>query len=186
MEKAERYFLRMVIPLGLLIVVGFVFLGQLLDPVLSVGYAAFWVQLIAGSLFGIGSLAIGVALIVGLLKEWRTGKLRDNKGKSVLRTAGISLICFAFGALMMVGSNKYARDIPYLSDPSVVNLTNITTDYDDSGDDTTYYVRGVDEEGTRYSFSVSTDMWQHYSNGNHPLVTVTYLPNSKVVLSMEE
>ncbi|MGI6229889.1 MAG: hypothetical protein ACOYJL_03130 [Tractidigestivibacter sp.] len=174
-----------------IVTLGIIFGGSFLDRIASVGYSAFWIQLIASSLIGVAFLVGGVIIIVYLINKGTRGELLEgdegsHQVKVVLAMVCLSLMCLAIGAILMLAFNDYVRDIPYLSDPIVADLTDISTDTDDSGDSTTYYVRGVDEQGQRLSFSVSRDVWEHYSSGEHPLVTVSYLPNSHVVISMLE
>lgn len=153
------------------------------QPSHTVGYTAFWYSLILRAVLAAGFLTMGISVIRGVIKQKRSG-VKIKRSDKVGSIIGV-VIGFAFGIVMVLGTWSCVLDIPLLANPSRADLTSITTEVDDSDEINTYYLKGIDEQGRHCTFIVSSDMYKYCNSGEHSLVTVTFLPNSHVVLSVE-
>ena len=107
--------------------------------------------------------------------------------KGCLLTAflGIVSIGLVIGGLALGFSA--ILDVPYLTNPPTVYLENARCDIEESTDGdgdthTHYYLRGTDETGKEYSFTVDEDVASQISDG---YVRVRYLPNTSVIMEVE-
>lgn len=72
-------------------------------------------------------------------------------------------------------------DIPCLASPSSVELTNAHVDWEDSG---YYQLEGDDVEGRPCVFTIDRSFYDAWNRDDRD-ATVTYLPHSRTVLSVE-
>lgn len=163
----------------------FYLIGDSADSFGTIGYSAYWLGLISSSFFGLAMIvggAIGFILLI-----WGLAHGEDIEKSTKTALFACLPILILVGILLMSLSSDYVKDIPNLSNPSTISLRDVSVDEDGSGDSgTTYYVYGFDDAGEKHYFTVSHEIYERYSTGEHPLVTVTYLPNSGVLLEIEE
>jgi|GEM_PF-1461690 hypothetical protein len=107
------------------------------------------------------------------------------KGCLLMALLGIVSIGLVIGGLALGFSA--ILDVPYLTNPPTVYLENARCDIEESTDGdgdthTHYYLRGTDETGKEYSFTVDEDVSSQISDG---YVRVRYLPNTSVIMEVE-
>ncbi len=98
--------------------------------------------------------------------------------------AAIAVFCIAMGLAL---GHQAILDVPYLADPPSIYLQNARCEVehttDDDGDPvTSYYLRGTDETGKRYSIPVGEDLFGKITGGS---VRVKYLPNTNIAMDVK-
>lgn len=146
----------------------------------SIGMMGF-VQAIIYRLLGIMT---AIVVVIGIKKTVQ------NKSSAVKRTAmaaGI-VLCIAVSVLCM---RTIVLDIPYLSHPETMYLSNLEFE-----DDTNYeylnfyYVRGMGADKHVHSFHVSEDRMEEgqelvRTSGRPVCARVTYLPHTGILMTLE-
>lgn len=100
------------------------------------------------------------------------------------------MIAFAAAAIflgvMAIGtSREYLADIAYLNNPSVIILESAQLDVRSTSDDEIYYVKGTTSEGEEASFVISSAQYWSHRDSKLVNVRVSYLPNSRHLLSID-
>ena len=155
-------------------------LSWLLSDARSMGMMGF-VQAIIYRLLGIMT---AIVVVIGIKKTVQ------NKSSAVKRTAmaaGI-VLCIAVSVLLM---RPIVLDIPYLSHPETMYLSDLEFESDTNYEYGQFYkLRGIDAAGKMHSFDTSEDRMEEGQElvqaSDQPVYArVTYLPHTKTVMTLE-
>lgn len=163
------------------------FIGCLSVGVLAAA-ALVWLLLRMSGMFTMGipgvvsSYLVGLlfAVVIALLVRPVSKDIREIKHPAKRVLSG----CLAIGiavALVWVFVVNPLLDIPHLTVPSVIELTNVRVDWEDSG---YYQLEGDDAEGRPCVFTIDRSFYDAWNRDDRD-ATVTYLPHSRTVLSVE-
>lgn len=130
----------------------------------------------------VSSYLVGLlfAVVIALLVRPVSKDIREIKHPAKRVLSG----CLAIGiavALVWVFVVNPLLDIPHLTAPSVIELTNARVDWEDSG---YYQLEGDDAEGRPCVFTIDRSFYDAWNRDDRD-ATVTYLPHSRTVLSVE-
>ena len=163
------------------------FIGCLSVGVLAAA-ALVWLLLRMSGMFTMGIPGVVSSYLVGLLFAVVIALLVRPVARDVLtvehpvkRVLSGCLAIGIAGALVWVFVINPLLDIPHLASPSDVELTNVRVDWEDSG---YYQLEGDDAEGRPYAFTIDRSFYDAW-NPNDRDATVTYLPHSQTVLSVD-
>ena len=163
------------------------FIGCLSVGVLAAA-ALVWLLLRKSGMFTMGisgvvsSYLVGLlfAVVIALLVRPVSKDIREIKHPAKRVLSG----CLAIGiavALVWVFVVNPLLDIPHLTAPSVIELTNARVDWEDSG---YYQLEGDDAEGRPCVFTIDRSFYDAWNRDDRD-ATVTFLPHSRTVLSVE-
>lgn len=148
-------------------------------------------------LFIPAALGFAVLMAAGGILFFRQMTERSGKEGAVSKTAvGISAIIAVvlvfFGVyIFWTGIVNPLRDIPYLSEPAVIRLDQVSFECDNWSDSTTITLSGVTDQGRKMDFAIDEgtyDQGMTLEKGENPgniQAQVSYLPNSGNVMSVE-
>lgn len=124
-------------------------------------------------------------------KDFEDGKNVPTK-PAVIVTMILSLALVVFGIFIFWTSIvNPLRDIPYISDPAVVSLSQVSFEQDNWSDSTSITLSGMTDMGDEVSFSIDQQTYQQgmaleYSEDQGQIrAEVAYLPYSGNVMSVE-
>lgn len=163
------------------------FIGCLLVGALAVAALA-WLLLRMSGRFTMGIPGVVSSYLVGLLFVVVIALLARPVSEDVRKVEHpvkrVLSGCLAFGiavALIWVFVVNPLLDIPYLASPSSIELVNVRVDWEDSG---YYQLEGDDVEGRPYAFTIDRSFYDAWNRSDRE-ATVTYLPHSRTVLSVD-
>lgn len=159
---------------------------------LSVGVfaaaALVWLLLRMSGMFTMGIPGVVSSYLVGLLFAVVIALLVRPVSKDIREiehpVKRVLSGCLAIGiaaALEWFFAINPLRDISHLAAPSVIELTNVRVDWEDSG---YYQLEGDDAEGRPCVFTIDRSFYDAWNRDDRD-ATVTYLPHSRTVLSVE-
>lgn len=162
------------------------FIGCLAVGVLAAA-AIIWLLLRMSGMFTMGIPGVVSSYLVGLLFIVVIALLvrpvsRDVRGieHPVKRVLSGCLAIGIAAALIWIFAVNPLLDIPHLASPSHVELTNVRTDWEDSGG---YQLEGDDAEGQPYAFTIDQSLYDAWNPDDRAAI-VTYLPHSRTVLAV--
>lgn len=96
------------------------------------------------------------------------------------------VVIIAMGYFPMRIIVRSCLDIPYLSDPAVVELHDIDLVSDTPDGSYTYTIDGVDEENRKYRFNIGRKYYSELIDAGHgnAVVEISYLPHTDNVMSV--
>lgn len=163
------------------------FIGCLFAGVLAAAAFA-WLLLRMSGMFTMGIPGVVSSYLVGLLFVVVIALLAKPVSEDVRKVEHpvkrVLSVCLAIGVaavLIWVFAVNPLLDIPHLASPSSIELTNARVDWEDSGH---YQLEGDDVEGRPYAFTIDRSFYDAW-NRNDREATVTYLPHSRTVLSVD-
>lgn len=163
------------------------FIGCLSVGVLAAA-ALVWLLLRMFGMFTMGIPGVVSSYLVGLLFAAVIALLARPVSKDIREiehpVKRVLSGCLAIGiavALVWVFVVNPLLDIPHLMAPSVIELTNVRVDWEDSG---YYQLEGDDAEGRPCVFTIDRSFYDAWNRDDCD-ATVTYLPHSRTVLSVE-
>lgn len=163
------------------------FIGCLSVGVLAAA-ALIWLLLRMFGMFTMGIPGVVSSYLVGLLFVVVIALLARPIAEGVKELAHPVKRAFAaLAALVIMGWLAWQfvlnpiLDIPCLASPSSVELTNAHVDWEDSG---YYQLEGDDAEGRPCVFTIDRSFYDAWNRDDRD-ATVTYLPHSRTVLSVD-
>lgn len=163
------------------------FIGCLSVGVLAAA-ALVWLLLRMFGMFTMGIPGVVSSYLVGLLFAAVIALLARPVSKDIREiehpVKRVLSGCLAIGiavALVWVFVVNPLLDIPHLMAPSVIELTNVRVDWEDSG---YYQLEGDDAEGRPCVFTIDRSFYDAWNRDDRD-ATVTYLPHSRTVLSVD-
>ena len=155
-------------------------LSWFLSDARSMGMMGF-VQAIIYRLLGIMT---AIVVVIGIKK---TVQNKSSAVKRMAMAAGI-VLCIAVSALLV---RPLVLDIPYLSHPETMYLSDLEFEDDTNYEYSNfYYVRGMSADNHMHSFNVSERRMEEgqelVQTSNQPIYArVTYLPHTETVMTLE-
>ena len=187
-DRKKSYERQANIAVGLLIfiicgipsILTIVFLWFMRNDALSMGITGF-VQEIIYRLLGIMT---AIVVVIGIKK---TVQNKSSAVKRMAMAAGI-VLCIAVSVLCM---RTIVLDIPYLSHPETMYLSDLEFEDDTNYEYSNfYYVRGMGADKHMHSFNVSEERMKEGQElaraSDRPVYArVTYLPHTETVMTLE-
>ena len=187
-DRKKSYERQANIAVGLLIfiicgipsILTIVFLWFMRNDALSMGITGF-VQEIIYRLLGIMT---AIVVVIGIKK---TVQNKSSAVKRMAMAAGI-VLCIAVSVLCM---RTIVQDIPYLSHPETMYLSDLEFEDDPNSEYLNfYYVRGMGADKHMHSFNVSEERMEEgqalVQASDQPVYArVTFLPHTKTVMTLE-
>ena len=155
-------------------------LSWFLSDARSMGMMGF-VQAIIYRLLGIMT---AIVVVIGIKK---TVQNKSSAVKRMAMAAGI-VLCIAVSVLLV---RPLVLDIPYLSHPETMYLSDLEFEADTNYEYGQFYkLRGIDAAGKMHSFDTSEDRMEEgqelVQTSDRPVYAkVTYLPHTKIVMTLE-
>ena len=187
-DRKKSYERQANIAVGLLIfiicgipsILTIVFLWFMRNDALSMGITGFVQEIIYRLLW----IMTAIVVVIGIKK---TVQNKSSAVKRMAMAAGI-VLCIAVSVLLV---RPLVLDIPYLSHPETMYLSDLEFEADTNYEYGQFYkLRGIDAAGKMHSFDTSEDRMEEGQElvraSDRPIhARVTYLPHTKTLMTLE-